>query len=310
MQLDKTAIAITQRSLDDLLDLGLAVMRRYGMTLLKPALFGILPFALLNVLLLWSITSFGDGSAGIDRTAILQYIWLMLVLVYLEAPLALSGVTIVLGNIMFGLPISRESILETLKKQAIATIWVLGFARMTFPLILFIASIVILQARRAEMDAFASFWITMFFLIVFAVRSFRPFAPEILLLEKCKLSKSKGGEAASGISYSARSSRLHAAGGELFAMTLMVGFVASAFLLASIIFSTFLIGALVGKWGWGWWMDLIFYPLGLWLIALWGTVMRFLIYMNMRIRGEGWELELKLKAEARRIKDARETGRV
>jgi len=308
MQLDKTAIAITQRYLDDLLDLGLAVMRRYGLALITPALFGILPFAILNAVLLWSTTSLGDGIRDVDSSIFVQYIWLMLVLVYLEAPLALSGVTIVLGNIMFGIPISRGSIFETFKKQGLATIWILGFARMTFPLILLIASLVIFNEGNTQPEAFAGFWVAMFALVVFAVRSFRPFAPEILLLEKCKLKSSKVGEAASGITYSVRSSRLHAAGGELFGITLLVGIVAFAFLLALIIFSTFLVGALVGKWRWGWWMDLFFYPMGLWFIAIWGTVMRFLIYMNVRIRGEGWELELKLKAEARRIKDAREAG--
>jgi hypothetical protein len=51
-------------------------------------------------------------------------------------------------------------------------------------------------------------------------------------------------------------------------------------------------------------------PLALWAIALWGTILRFLVYMNTRIGGEGWELELKLKAEANRFQDAEARNRV
>jgi hypothetical protein len=88
--------------------------------------------------------------------------------------------------------------------------------------------------------------------------------------------------------------------------TILVGMVAFFFLGVLIVSSITLVGSVAGAWSWGWWMDWFLYPLALWIVAFWGTIVRFLIYMNMRIRGEGWELELKLKAEARRFLEAKE----
>ena len=65
----------------------------------------------------------------------------------------------------------------------------------------------------------------------------------------------------------------------------------------------FLIGVLTGIWSWGIWMDLFLYPLTLWIVSTWTTVIRFLLYMNSRIRTEGWEIELRLKAEVQRLEE-------
>lgn len=310
MQLDKTAIAISQRNLDDLLDLSLAVLRRHGMTLIKPAVLGALPFAILNALLLWASSSLGDGYSTNDIDSTLRYMWLMLTLVYIEAPLAMAGVTLVLGNLMFGIQNTRASTLGPLKKQTFPVLWILGCLRMVIPTIVLLGWISMTPGREDYLNNIANFWVLMIGLLVMAVRSFKPFAPEILLLEKCPLGTPKTDTPKAGIHYGMRSSRLHSSGGELFAITLMIGLVALCMLGILIVLSSFLMGSLVGRWSWGWWMELLFYPLSLWTVALWGTVIRFLIYMNTRIRGEGWELELKLKAEARRFKDAQEKNLV
>lgn len=68
MQLDKTAIAISQRNLDELLDLSLSVLRRYGLKLLGVAILGVLPFAIINALLLSSrMMSGGYILDSVDR---------------------------------------------------------------------------------------------------------------------------------------------------------------------------------------------------------------------------------------------------
>jgi hypothetical protein len=36
-------------------------------------------------------------------------------------------------------------------------------------------------------------------------------------------------------------------------------------------------------------------------MATWSAIIRFLLYLNTRIRTEGWEVELKLKAEQHRL---------
>ena len=44
-------------------------------------------------------------------------------------------------------------------------------------------------------------------------------------------------------------------------------------------------------------------PLALWLIGILVTVFRFLGYLDTRIRLEGWEVELRVKAEAARMQE-------
>jgi hypothetical protein len=50
----------------------------------------------------------------------------------------------------------------------------------------------------------------------------------------------------------------------------------------------------------GWMLGLSF-PAAMWLTALFLTVYRFLSYLDLRIRQEGWEVELKVRAEAARL---------
>jgi hypothetical protein len=69
--------------------------------------------------------------------------------------------------------------------------------------------------------------------------------------------------------------------------------------------SLFLNGVIIGFWNWGWWMDMIFFPLILWIAALWDTVIRFLLYLNTRIRLEGWEIYLRLNAEVQRLQEVK-----
>jgi hypothetical protein len=46
---------------------------------------------------------------------------------------------------------------------------------------------------------------------------------------------------------------------------------------------------------------LIAYPLALWVVVGWFSIMRFLSYLDLRIRHEGWEVELLMRAEALRM---------
>ena len=48
-------------------------------------------------------------------------------------------------------------------------------------------------------------------------------------------------------------------------------------------------------------MLLVVLPLCIWLASMYATVFRFLTYLDSRIRLEGWEVELQLKAERARL---------
>jgi hypothetical protein len=42
-------------------------------------------------------------------------------------------------------------------------------------------------------------------------------------------------------------------------------------------------------------------PAAMWLVVGFTTVVRFLSYLDLRIRHEGWEVELLMRAEAMRL---------
>ena len=84
---------------------------------------------------------------------------------------------------------------------------------------------------------------------------------------------------------------------------LILSLVGAATVLALCSGALFVSGVVFGKWEAGVLMDAIIFPLCLWTVASWMTVLRFLFYMNSRIRSEGWEIELRFKAEAERLKE-------
>jgi len=43
------------------------------------------------------------------------------------------------------------------------------------------------------------------------------------------------------------------------------------------------------------------WPLALWFVAGFMTIVRFLQYLDLRIRQEGWEVELRMRAAGARI---------
>jgi hypothetical protein len=49
------------------------------------------------------------------------------------------------------------------------------------------------------------------------------------------------------------------------------------------------------------WIGVIDVPLSLWLVVGFFSVVRYLCYLDLRIRREGWEIELKMRAEASRL---------
>ena len=89
MNYDHTLIVIRERSFLELLDLGMVVVRDRPTALGLAALAGIAPFAALNFWLL----------ADVDFP---RALWPLLLI--MEAPLATVPLTIVLGDLMFGVP--------------------------------------------------------------------------------------------------------------------------------------------------------------------------------------------------------------
>jgi hypothetical protein len=72
--------------------------------------------------------------------------------------------------------------------------------------------------------------------------------------------------------------------------------------------SLFAQAILIGSWDLS---EVIIYaivPLSLWMVGLLMTVFRYLCYIDSRIRLEGWEIDLRLRAESKRIAGHRLPG--
>jgi len=307
MQLDRTAIVITQRNNDEVLDLSLVVFRTYWKKLILLAIIGVLPFAVLNFILLYPITDYASlVMASRDYATVegfqIRYLWTMMSLVFLQAPLAMAGVSYYLGQVVFIEEPSLKQVTGVVTRRLLPLVWVLGIFRGGLIGSLFALWLFANPAFYSEWPV--TLWSIIGILAFFLVRCFRPFAPEILLLERCPLRK-KANAPAEEQSYSKRSSWLHAGSGDIFGIELGIAFVAIVFICTMCGGCLFLNGVVIGFWNWGWWMDMIFFPLILWIAALWDTVIRFLLYLNTRIRLEGWEIYLRLNAEMQRLQEAR-----
>lgn len=305
MQLDKTAVTISQRSGTDLIDLSLLVFQRYWTSIFCLAFLGIFPFAVTNFILLWPLTEYdqlvmssrelGDATAFQNR-----YLVIMTAAILIQAPLALSGVTYFIGQAVFGDKPTLGNVLTAIWAKLSAIILIQGFLRMS--ILVFVPLAFLFQSPVFRPEVEIPLYLLCLCSYVFVVRGFRPFALEILLLERCPIHISKNDK--SRIAYRKRSSWLHSGMAfELFGMHMGVTIVEILTTLSISLSTLFLIGVLTGTWTWGPWMDLLFFPFILWGIATWGTIIRFLTYMNSRIHTEGWEIELKLKAESQRLSE-------
>ncbi len=199
-----------------------------------------------------------------------------------------------LGQAVFEETPTRHDVWVETKRHAGRWIWVLGVQRLAIPAMLIVASRVG-QPASAFWDAAVPVTILS---TAIMIRAGRPFLPEILLLERCPLKSDRP----QVITASQRSGLLHRpAAGDLNGR-----FLATSFVLAGLFFSIFFTlisirGLAIGSWNL---MDLIvllvLYPVALWLAAAVSVLVRFLVYLDTRIRLEGWEVELAMQAEALR----------
>jgi hypothetical protein len=156
-----------------------------------------------------------------------------------------------------------------------------------------------------------------FFLPVIALyatgmRAFRPYINEIVLLERNPLRSSNP----STITINRRSSHLHGPySGDL--LVRWLGCAGIALLLAVLAWMTVVViqGVLISDWPWNvsmvppvevtsnldWFKLQVAYPLCIWSVVAFMSVVRFLSYLDLRIRHEGWEVELLMRAEAMRL---------
>jgi hypothetical protein len=303
MQLDRTRIAIRERGLLETLDLALHVTREFAGPLVICSLLAIVPLALINYALIgWMAPIASD-----EEVTGFRYLWNMSVLIFLEAPLASVFAIAWLGPAVF-----LEE--KTIRQVAAEVVRYLPQLALTQGLLrgVFVAwGLYLLVDRTESAGLVEGLAMVMLCLWSAAMRAFRPYINEIVLLEKNPL-LSRGGAV---ITIGKRSTHLHGPySGDLFIRwcgAAMITLLLVALALATAVLAQ---GVLITDWpihlttepfeitpNLDWFKLQIVYPACLWLVVMFVSVVRFLSYLDLRIRHEGWEVELLMRAEALRL---------
>lgn len=264
MRIDHTRIAIRERSWLDNLDLALHVIRAHAAGLFASALAGVLPMVLIN----YAIVNYYYGDLLWEEVAF-DTVVLATVLVMIEAPLATAPLTLYLGQAMF---------LEQPRRLQIAR----QFAACLPQLILFQLIL------RTALILPVLTWIVPYVLW--------PYLNEVILLERNPL-VARGRQ----LSTMKRNSLLHRGNGAVYlARGIGAGLLAMGLILALWTTQAMALNSLLGLEE-GWTAQVISLQCVLWIVAVYFTVARFLNYLDQRIRNEGWEVELYLRAQRERL---------
>ncbi len=296
MQLDQHFIKVRERSWFDLSELTFQACRVCSPRLLVVFLLGALPLALVNFMIVPLVVDFLEEPGFTPR-----YMWIMAQLVFLEAPLATVPVTIYLGGVMFLQDPSKSFVLKKMVKHFWAIMFHQGLLRGSFIGILWIA------CMDDMLSGGYDFLLFLTTVVALLIRTFRPFLIELLVLEEVPTFR---GSNSGGLWLMRRSSNLHSpSAGDLFATSLLN--VPLAFLLTCCVMGVlwYFQGILMFTWNVNTTMLYVFWPIALWTTALYMSVFRFLHYIDLRIRREGWAVELQMRAEASRMNQLHQSTR-
>lgn len=281
MQFDKTRIAIRERDLLDLFDLSLQIIRVHAWPLFVTSALGIVPFALLNYWLLSDLPL-------VEAEDYWAYAYRMTLLVIFETPLAAVPTTLLLGQAMF---LDRFDY-GRIARQAVQSLPQL-FAHQAL-----LRGLIMPQPLvwgRLDRDLVPLLSLLMF--LWFLPYTLWPYLNELILLERNPLFTRSG-----SLSTWRRSRVLHSRyGGELFGRMLSCAFFGLTVVAGVWLASWYLRGFFAHEYVFDRTMYTVHLPLALWLAAAFFNIVRFLSYLDLRIRREGWEVELVLRAEAERL---------
>ena len=301
MQFDQTSIAVRERGMLEIMDLSLHVIRHHFRPLLIMWLVGVVPMMLLNHFMIGGLLdrvdfdgSYYFGELG---TEVRYFNYIMTILVIVEAPLATLFMSQYLGNAVFQYrPSLRSQIFSVLKLW-----WPIVVSQLLIRGVGFFWFLAIFVTTSSDLDGL-SFFVTMLLLYHFALRAARPYINEIILLERNPMSSRNPNE----VTISKRSARLHSAGGSgsglVFGRTTLAAILGTLLTYAVYGALMFFNGVMWNDWEHGAILTNIGYPLALWTVIGFLGVVRFLCYLDTRIRFEGWEVELRFRAEAERMR--------
>jgi hypothetical protein len=315
MELDNTRIAIRERGMLDILDLALHVLREFVQPVFWLMLAAIIPLSILNHLLLgWMVVpSTGGDTAGFDYAEYRLYEWSgtdwprriyemlpwryifdMGLLIFIEAPLASIFVTAYLGEAVFMQKPTFTQVLRTVARYSPGIVLCQLLIRGILPAWILLA----LMDRQygGNVGIEVCLWLLAIYSALF--RALRPYINEIILLEKNPIRARRPTD----ISINKRSSHLHgSSSGDLFGRWLGSSVLAVG-LMVLLVGALYLgVGVLIGYYEITWYQLVIIFPIGIWLVVTYFAVVRYLDYLDLRIRYEGWEVELLMRAEATKM---------
>ena len=268
MRYDRTLIQIRERSFLDLLDLALYVARARPKVLGLTALVGIAPWAALNYWLL-------------SDPDLPPSLWVVLLI--FEAPWATAPLTLVLGDLMFGvpprLPRMLKALLVSLPAMILSQVIVRGVLLVT------IVGYPFMPSQYA-------------------------FLNEVILLERLGTFRRRKRQQRSDDESMFIRLRTLSRGfeGEFFVRWLVQIFIGLTFALCFWMCSKTLGSTLIGN-ELTWYqpglndLDGLIFQTAVWISVAFFGVYRFFAYIDRRIRLEGWELDLRIKAVARRLEE-------
>jgi hypothetical protein len=286
VQLDKTSIAIRERGFLDILDLALRVIQGYAGPLAAAALVGIVPLALFNH---WLLSGALVGNEFDDLPA--GYLWYMSLLIIWEIPLATAPITLYLGQVLFLQPAKPRELYRALVAALPQLLVLQGLMRGLFVLL---AIWGYLKEADDGLLALLGFLLVMLWFFLYA---FWPYLNEIILLERNPLRRRKG-----GISTLGRTRAIHAhATSDLIGRWLLSTLIASVLIVAVWQSLVVLRSFLTFHEGFDRFSVSVLLVGATWLVVAFYAVVRFLSYLDLRIRTEGWEIELVMRAEGARL---------
>lgn len=294
MQLDRTHVAVRVRSLAEIGDLALMLLRQYPQAIAVGFFMGALPWMIINTVLLGWIPLSETAENVYDEETLAEryrYIWLMCVLVFLQTPFAGIFTTTYIGQAIFEQRPTWSRVFRDSIKLFPRLLLTLGLYRGVIPATL----LIVLIWNQPFSPGIEVGWMILLCIIIAITRAARPFLPEIILLERCPIFV-RGTDV---ISLSRRSGLLHGPiSGELIGRFILVGVVVS--MIAVAIFNSFwfVTGFVFGLNSWSLLVSMVLFPLALWTAGGFSVLVRFLSYLDSRIRLEGWEVELLLRAES------------
>lgn len=298
MQLDRTHVVIRPRTTSEICDLALLVLRKYFAPFCFAFAVGALPWVLIDLALLGPLVYDTEFEGIVDGSTIslrIWHVWMMGSLVFIQAQIAGIFATSYIGQAVFESRPSFRQVASSVGKITHRWIWVLGIVRGP------ILTVGLIVACLLDGDA-RTLTLTCTILIsiyIVAIRATRPHTPEIVILEQPPL---RSREPLVKIPLGKRSRYFHSVvTGDCVSRCFVMSTLAIVLTFSIFMFFIFLQGIFYRSWSMGLLAQLVYLPLAMWIVAGFMTIVRFLAYLDFRIRLEGWDVELGLRAERERM---------